>query len=116
MITSTYSYIDAAPVSFPPQMVDERYVRIQSELKHSLEVLQEEQTRVVKIETIKKSLEVEVKNLTIRLEEVEASAIAGGKRVISKLEARVSEECQGDIVRAVDGRESLIGITVVASF
>ena len=71
-------------------MVDERYVRIQSELKHSLEVLQEEQTRIVKIETIKKSLEVEVKNLTIRLEEVEASAIAGGKRVISKLEARVS--------------------------
>ena len=70
-------------------MVDERYVRIQSELKHSLEVLQEEQTRVVKIETVKKSLEVEVKNLTVRLEEVEASAIAGGKRVISKLEARV---------------------------
>lgn len=73
------------------KMVDERYVRVQSELKHTIEVLQEEQTRIVKIETIKKSLEVEVKNLTIRLEEVEASAIAGGKRVISKLEARLRD-------------------------
>jgi hypothetical protein len=35
-------------------------------------------------------LEIEVKNLSVRLEEVEANAIVGGKRIISKLEARVS--------------------------
>lgn len=69
---------------------DERYQRVQNELKHTVEILHEEQERIVKIETIKKSLEIEVKNLSVRLEEVEANAIVGGKRIISKLEARVS--------------------------
>lgn len=59
-------------------------------MKHTVELLHEEQERVIKIETIKKSLEIEVKNISVRLEEVEANAIVGGKRVISKLEARVS--------------------------
>lgn len=68
---------------------DERYQRVQNELKHTVEILHEEQERIVKIEAIKKSLEIEVKNLSIRLEEVEANAIVGGKRIISKLEARV---------------------------
>lgn len=69
---------------------DERYQRVQNELKHTVEILHEEQERIVKIESIKKSLEIEVKNLSVRLEEVEANAIVGGKRIISKLEARVS--------------------------
>lgn len=69
---------------------DERYQRVQNELKHTVEILHEEQERIVKIEAIKKSLEIEVKNLSVRLEEVEANAIVGGKRIISKLEARVS--------------------------
>lgn len=34
---------------------------MQVELKHTVEILHEEQERIVKIETIKKSLEVEVK-------------------------------------------------------
>ncbi|KAJ8980802.1 hypothetical protein NQ317_016169 [Molorchus minor] len=62
---------------------DERYQRVQ--------ILHEEQERVVKIEAIKKSLEIEVKNLSVRLEEVEANAIVGGKRIISKLEARLRD-------------------------
>ncbi|CAH1113150.1 unnamed protein product [Psylliodes chrysocephalus] len=70
---------------------DERYQRVQAELKHTVEILHEEQERVVKIEAIKKSLEIEVKNLSIRLEEVEANAIVGGKRIISKLEARMHD-------------------------
>lgn len=70
---------------------DERYQRVQNELKHTVEILHEEQERIVKIEAIKKSLEIEVKNLSVRLEEVEANAIVGGKRIISKLEARVRE-------------------------
>lgn len=56
-----------------------------------MEILHEEQERVVKIEAIKKSLEIEVKNLSVRLEEVEANAIVGGKRIISKLEARIRD-------------------------
>jgi RNase P/RNase MRP subunit p29 len=70
---------------------DERYQRVQNELKHTVEIVHEEQERIVKIEAIKKSLEIEVKNLSVRLEEVEANAIVGGKRIISKLEARVRE-------------------------
>jgi len=64
---------------------------VQNELKHTVEIVHEEQERIVKIEAIKKSLEIEVKNLSVRLEEVEANAIVGGKRIISKLEARVRE-------------------------
>lgn len=56
-----------------------------------MEILHEEQERVIKIEAIKKSLEIEVKNISVRLEEVEANAIVGGKRIIGKLEARVSK-------------------------
>lgn len=63
----------------------------QAELKHTVEILHDEQERIVKIEAIKKSLEIEVKNLSIRLEEVEANAIVGGKRIISKLEARIND-------------------------
>jgi len=63
---------------------------VQIELKHTVETLHEEQERVIKIEAIKKSLEIEVKNISVRLEEVEANAIVGGKRIIGKLEARVS--------------------------
>ncbi|KAI4471698.1 myotonic dystrophy s/t kinase-related [Holotrichia oblita] len=70
---------------------DERYQRVQVEIKHTTELLHEEQERVVKIEAIRKSLEIEVKNLSIRLEEVEANAIVGGKRIISKLEARIHD-------------------------
>jgi hypothetical protein len=81
------------PISLPLwlQAADERYQRVQVELKHTVEILHEEQERIVKIEAIKKSLEIEVKNLSVRLEEVEANAIVGGKRIISKLEARVSQ-------------------------
>lgn len=70
---------------------DERFQRVQTELKHTVEILHEEQERIVKTEAIKKSLEIEVKNLSIRLEEVEANAIIGGKRIISKLESRLRD-------------------------
>ena len=79
------------------QLADDRAQKAAAELKHALDSLHEEQERVVKLDAIKKGLEVEVKNLTIRLEEVEANALIGGKRIISKLEARVS------IILAFDG-------------
>jgi len=73
------------------KLSDERYNRTSSELKHTVDILHEEQERYVKIESIKKSLEVEVRNLQVRLEEIEANALVGGKRVISKLEARIRD-------------------------
>lgn len=82
---------DYDEISKELRISDERYQRVQTELKHTVEILHEEQERVVKIEAIKKSLEIEVKNLSVRLEEVEANAIVGGKRIISKLEARIRD-------------------------
>uniref|UniRef100_A0A1B0B8Q8 Myosin tail domain-containing protein n=1 Tax=Glossina palpalis gambiensis TaxID=67801 RepID=A0A1B0B8Q8_9MUSC len=41
---------------------DERYQKVSVELKHTIEQIHEEQERIVKLETIKKSLEVEVKS------------------------------------------------------
>lgn len=70
-------------------MSDERYQKVSTELIRTVDILHEEQERVVKIESIKKSLEIEVKNVSIRLEEVEANALVNGKRIISKLEGRV---------------------------
>ncbi|XP_076358189.1 paramyosin-like [Tachypleus tridentatus] len=70
---------------------DDRANRTITELKVTKDRLVEQHEKYVKIETIKKSLEIEVRNLQIRLEEVEASALAGGKRVIAKLETRIRD-------------------------
>lgn len=51
-------------------MSDERYQKTLIELKSTKDSLIEETERLIKIESIKKSLEIEVKNLTVRLEEV----------------------------------------------
>jgi chromosome segregation ATPase len=73
------------------RLSDERYQKIQVELKSTVILLHEEQERIVKIEAFKKSLEVEVKNLSVRLEEVEANAVVGARRAISKLESQVRD-------------------------
>ncbi|KAF8774698.1 Paramyosin like protein [Argiope bruennichi] len=82
---------DYEEVSKELRVVDEKYNRTIIELKTIKDQLTEEQERCVKIESIKKSLEMEVHNLQVRIEEVEANALAGGRRVISKLEARIKD-------------------------
>jgi len=72
-------------------VVDERLQRTLVELKSTKDILIEEQEKYIKVESIKKSLEVEVRTLQVRIEEVEANALAGGKRVIGKLEARIRD-------------------------
>lgn len=62
---------DYEEVSKELRISDERYQKVTVELKHVVEQVHEEQERIVKLETIKKSLEVEVKvglgNLAIRI-------------------------------------------------
>lgn len=82
---------DYDEVSKELKLADDRFQKSQVELSRTVELLHEEQERVVKIESIKKTLEIEVKNLTVRLEEVETNALVGGKRIISKLEARLRD-------------------------
>lgn len=52
---------DYEEVSKELRISDERYQKVTVELKHVVEQVHEEQERIVKLETIKKSLEVEVK-------------------------------------------------------
>lgn len=82
---------DYEEISKELRVSDERYNRTIVELKSVKDLMIEEQERIVKIESIKKSLEVEVRNLQIRIEEVETNALAGGRRVVSKLEARIRD-------------------------
>jgi len=58
--------------------------RIAEELRH-------EQDHASQIEKLRRSLESQVKELQSRLDEAEASALKGGKKIISKLENRVRE-------------------------
>jgi len=82
---------DYDEVSKELKLSDERYQKVSIEYTRTVDILHEEQERVVKIESIKKSLEIEVKNLSVRLEEVEANALVNGKRIISKLEGRLRD-------------------------
>ncbi|KAG8189720.1 hypothetical protein JTE90_019668 [Oedothorax gibbosus] len=82
---------DYEEISKELRVSDERYNRVIVELKSTKDLMVETEERYIKIEHIKKSLEVEVRNLQIRIEEVETNALAGGRRVVSKLEARIRD-------------------------
>merc|ERR1719290_56819 len=82
---------DYENVSKELRIVEERYSKASLEIKRVSELLHEESERYLKIESIKKSLEVEVKSLSIRIEESEANNMASVKRMVSKLESRVHE-------------------------
>ena len=69
---------------------DERANRAQSEASRALEQLHDEQEHSMKIDAMRKVLEEQVKQLQVQIQEAEAAALLGGKRVISKLETRVS--------------------------
>merc|ERR1711963_688202 len=44
-----------------------------------------------KLDNVKKALETEVKNMTVRIEEIETTAISSSKRTIQKMEMRIVE-------------------------
>jgi len=73
------------------RLADERLMKCQTEIKRITECHHEESERCIKLESIKKSLEVEIKNVTVRLENVEANTLVTTKRMVSKLECRVNE-------------------------
>ncbi len=55
------------------------------------EEVRQEQEHTQHVEKARKSLEQQVKELTVRLEEADASAMKGGKKALAKLEQRVRE-------------------------
>ncbi|CAF3438189.1 unnamed protein product [Rotaria sp. Silwood1] len=55
------------------------------------EELRQEQEHAIQVERLRKGLEQQIKDLQIRLDEAEANALKGGKRIIMKLEQRIHE-------------------------
>ena len=52
-----------------------------------------EQNNYRNAEALRKQLEVEIREISVRLEEAESFAAREGKRIIAKLQARVSTSC-----------------------
>ena len=53
--------------------------------------LRQEQDHGMQVEKLRKNLESQVKELQVRLDEAEAQALKGGKKLIQKLEQRVRQ-------------------------
>merc|ERR1712168_1428289 len=70
---------------------DERSKKAMSDAARLAEELRQEQEHAGSIEKLRRGLESQVKDLQARLDEAEAAALKGGKRMIQKLEQRVRE-------------------------
>ena len=63
--------------------------RLASDATRLSEELRQEQEHALQVERLRKGLEQQIKDLQTRLDEAEANALKGGKRIIAKLEQRV---------------------------
>lgn len=70
---------------------DERANRALADAARAVQELHEEQEHSMKIDALRKSLEEQVKQLQVQIQEAEAAALLGGKRVIAKLETRIRD-------------------------
>jgi chaperonin cofactor prefoldin len=69
--------------------VQERAERLAAENGRLADELRQEQENYKNAESLRKQLEIEIREITIRLEEAEAFAVKEGKRLVAKLQARV---------------------------
>merc|ERR1711872_728812 len=73
------------------KLADDRANKASADAGHFESLLREEQTKLVKIDNAKKSLENEVRSLSVRIEEIETNSVATSKRTIQKMEIRIQE-------------------------
>merc|ERR550519_423325 len=73
------------------KLADDRANKAGHDAQHFEGLLREESNKLVKLDTAKKSLESEVKSLSVRIEEIESTAMASSKRTIQKMEMRITE-------------------------
>merc|ERR1711983_367494 len=73
------------------KLADDRANKASADAGHFESLLREEQTKLVKIDNAKKSLENEVRSLSVRIEEIETNSVATSKRTIQKMEIRIEE-------------------------
>lgn len=72
---------------------DERAKKAVADAARLTDELRAEQEHSQQIEKFRKGLEGQIKELQVRLEEAEAQALKGGKKMIAKLEQRVGAMC-----------------------
>merc|ERR1711973_320650 len=73
------------------KLADDRANKAGSDAQHFESLLREEQTKIVNLANAKKALENEVRSLSVRIEEIETTAISSSKRTIQKMEMRITE-------------------------
>jgi len=70
---------------------EERAKKAAADAARLAEELRQEQEHAIQVERLRKGLEQQIKDLQARLDEAEANALKGGKRIIAKLEQRIHE-------------------------
>jgi len=88
LTTVTASYEDMAREL---KLADDRANKASHDAQHFEGLLREEQVKIQRVDGAKKALEQEVRNLTIRMEEIETTAVTSSKRTIQKMEQRIIE-------------------------
>jgi len=88
LATVTRDYDDIAKEL---KLADDRANKAGNDAHHFEGLLREEQTKIVNLANAKKALENEVRSLSVRIEEIETTAISSSKRTIQKMEIRITE-------------------------
>nr|XP_039265787.1 LOW QUALITY PROTEIN: myosin-16-like [Styela clava] len=70
---------------------DERAKKAVGDAARMAEELRQEQQHIISIERIKKNLEVQVHEISIKLDEAEANALKGGRKALAALQMRVKD-------------------------
>merc|ERR1712198_710031 len=73
------------------KLADDRANKAGNDAQHFESLLREEQTKMVSLVNAKKALENEVRTLSVKIEEIETTAISSSKRTIQKMEMRITE-------------------------
>lgn len=73
------------------KLADDRANKATHDAQHFEGLLREESAKLVKIDNVKKALETEVRSLTIKMEEIESTAITSSRRTIKQMEIRIEE-------------------------
>ncbi|KAI6195099.1 Myosin head [Aphelenchoides besseyi] len=68
---------------------DELAKKASADAARLAEELRQEQEHSQHVERLRKGLEIQIKEMQVRLDEAEAAALKGGKRIIAKLEERI---------------------------
>merc|ERR1712121_187536 len=79
---------------------DERAKKAVSDAGRMAEELRQEQQHLISVERVKKTLEAQIHELTIKLEEAEAYALTGGRKALAAVQSRMK-----DIEGELDGEQ-----------